>query len=93
MPSIQRINSVSSMVGSAAVAAAMGARTAGAAARLKDALRDPERQLIIDALEQTAWNRKKAAELLGINRTTLYNKMREYQLLKRRDGAVTKASS
>ncbi len=90
---IQRISSASSIVGSAAVTGAMSARNTGAAARLKDALRDPERQLIIDALEQTAWNRKKAAELLGINRTTLYNKMREYQLLKRRDGAVTKASS
>ena len=74
-----------------AAGAALGAR--GAAGRLKDALRDPERQLIVDALEQVAWNRKKAAELLGINRTTLYNKMREYQLLRRRDGVVTKASS
>jgi len=48
---------------------------------LKDCLKDPEKQIIKRALEQAGWNRKKAANLLDINRTTLYNKMKEYQLL------------
>ena len=54
---------------------------------LKEALKNPEKQVIQHTLEQTSWNRKKAAENLGINRTTLYNKMKEYDLLKRK-GAV-----
>jgi len=44
-------------------------------ARLKDALRDPEKKIILDALEKNGWNKKQAAEALGINRTTLYKKM------------------
>lgn len=54
----------------------------GAAASLKGELKNSERQIIRNALEQVGWNRKKAAASLGINRTTLYNKMREYALLK-----------
>jgi DNA-binding NtrC family response regulator len=49
---------------------------------LKDALRDPEKKVIQEVLERTNWNRKEAAKILDINRTTLYNKMREYELLK-----------
>jgi len=48
---------------------------------LKEVLKEPEKQIICKALEQAGWNRKKAAHLLNINRTTLYNKMKEYQLL------------
>ena len=48
---------------------------------LKDVLREPEKKVIVDALKQTGWNRKKAATLLNINRTTLYNKMRKHNLL------------
>jgi DNA-binding NtrC family response regulator len=48
---------------------------------LKEALREPERKIIYQALEYTNWNRKKTATLLDINRTTLYNKMKEYDLL------------
>ncbi|MGD9015633.1 MAG: sigma-54 dependent transcriptional regulator [Candidatus Omnitrophota bacterium] len=48
---------------------------------LKEALKNPEREIIRCALEQANWNRKKAAENLGINRTTLYNKMKQYGLL------------
>ena len=48
---------------------------------LKEALRNPEREIIRCALEQANWNRKKTAESLGINRTTLYNKMKRYGLL------------
>lgn len=51
---------------------------------LRQALKSPERQVIQNALEQAGWNRKDTAASLGINRTTLYNKMKEYDLLKRR---------
>lgn len=39
-----------------------------------------ERQAIIDALEYTKGDRAIAANLLGIGRTTLYRKLKEYQL-------------
>ena len=42
------------------------------------ALNDMEKKQIIHALEQAKGNRTLAAELLGIGRTTLYNKIRLY---------------
>ena len=39
---------------------------------------DMEKKQIIRALEQAKGNRKLAAALLGIGRTTLYNKIRLY---------------
>ncbi|MBS0203491.1 MAG: sigma-54-dependent Fis family transcriptional regulator [Planctomycetes bacterium] len=45
---------------------------------LKSALATPERQLILDALESHGWNRQETADSLGINRTTLYKKMKKY---------------
>ncbi|MFZ5800810.1 MAG: sigma-54-dependent transcriptional regulator [Candidatus Omnitrophota bacterium] len=50
--------------------------------KLKDALQNPEKDLIIKALDAVEWNRNKAASSLGINRTTLYKKMQKYGLLK-----------
>ncbi len=41
---------------------------------------DMERNAILDALAQTHGNKKKAAELLGIQRPTLYNKMKRYAI-------------
>ena len=49
-------------------------------ASLKKALSQPERQLIIQALESNGWNRQKTAKALGINRTTLYKKMKRYDI-------------
>lgn len=43
---------------------------------LTDALREPERQIILSALIANNWNRTTTAEILGINRTTLYKKMK-----------------
>ena len=39
-----------------------------------------EKKQIIHALEQANGNRSLAAKLLGIGRTTLYNKMQEYSI-------------
>ena len=47
---------------------------------LSNMLRDPERAAILLALEASNWNRSKAAQALGINRTTLYRKMRDLGL-------------
>ena len=49
-------------------------------ASLKSALTEPERHLIIQALESSGWNRQKTAKTLGINRTTLYKKMKRYDI-------------
>ena len=43
-------------------------------------LRDAERQQILTALEKTGWHRGKTAELLGISPSTLYRRLREYDL-------------
>ena len=43
-------------------------------------LDDMERETILQALTQTHGNKKKAAELLGIQRPTLYNKMKRYAI-------------
>ncbi|MCP4783082.1 MAG: sigma-54-dependent Fis family transcriptional regulator [Fuerstiella sp.] len=49
-------------------------------ASLKKALTTPERQLIVQALESNGWNRQNTAKSLGINRTTLYKKMKKYDI-------------
>ncbi|MFO7902606.1 MAG: sigma-54-dependent transcriptional regulator [Planctomycetota bacterium] len=43
---------------------------------LKEALAGPERQIILGVLRSNDWNRNLTAETLGINRTTLYKKMK-----------------
>ena len=55
-----------------------GARASGSG--LKEALATPERQLILDALERSGWRRDVAARSLGINRTTLYKKLKRLGL-------------
>jgi DNA-binding NtrC family response regulator len=47
---------------------------------LKQALESPERQIIRETLEANNWNRNETAEALGINRTTLYKKMKRLGL-------------
>jgi DNA-binding NtrC family response regulator len=46
-------------------------------------LRDVERQQILSALEQTGWHRGKTAEILGISPSTLYRRLRDYNLERR----------
>ncbi|MEM9166575.1 MAG: sigma-54 dependent transcriptional regulator, partial [Planctomycetota bacterium] len=53
---------------------------------LAEALRGPERRIILAALEAHGWNRQQTAEVLGINRSTLYKKMRSLGLDRPDDG-------
>ena len=46
-------------------------------------IRALEGQLVAKVLEDTSWNISKAAAILGINRTTLYNKIRLHNLGRR----------
>ncbi len=45
-------------------------------------LEELERRHITDVLNQTGGNVSQAARILGVDRVTLYNKMRKYQLKK-----------
>jgi DNA-binding NtrC family response regulator len=47
---------------------------------LKSALAPPERLILVSALEANNWNRQKTAAQLGMDRTTLYKKIRRYGL-------------
>ena len=47
---------------------------------LKKAVEEPEREHIISVLDECGWNRIRAARALGVNRTTLYNKMKKYSI-------------
>jgi transcriptional regulator with PAS, ATPase and Fis domain len=47
---------------------------------LKEALEEPERQIIHAVLEANHWNRNATADSLGVNRTTLYKKMKKLGL-------------
>ncbi len=47
---------------------------------LKEILAETERRVIGEALAQTGWNRTRAAELMGISRRQLFDKIQEYGL-------------
>jgi DNA-binding NtrC family response regulator len=47
---------------------------------LKEALEEPEKRIIEQALRANNWNRQITAQVLEINRTTLYKKMKRYGL-------------
>ena len=47
---------------------------------LKEAMEEPEKRIIESALTANGWNRQLTATRLGINRTTLYKKMKRYGL-------------
>ncbi len=53
---------------------------------LKMAVENFERGLIMEALEQTDWVKNKAANLLGLNRTTLVEKLKKMNI--RREGVA-----
>ncbi len=47
---------------------------------MKDAVKEVERRLVVEALQRTNNNKVMAAKLLGITRVTLYQKMKEYDI-------------
>ena len=55
-----------------------GARSAGATGG--DSLADMEKRHIARVLESTGWNITRAAEVLKIDRVTVYNKIKKYGL-------------
>jgi DNA-binding NtrC family response regulator len=71
------------LVRPAAAAAAAAAEPAddGPVLPLREALAIPEKRIIERALARLRGNRKETAAALGINRSTLFNKMRRYGLL------------
>jgi DNA-binding NtrC family response regulator len=58
-------------------------RGTATAQSLKRAMQIPERQLILETLREQDWNRNATAAKLGINRTTLYKKMKRLGLEER----------
>ncbi|MHC1743380.1 MAG: sigma-54 dependent transcriptional regulator [Syntrophobacteraceae bacterium] len=48
--------------------------------RSPDETQAVDAQAILDALDKTAWNKARAARLLGIDRVTLYRKIKKYNL-------------
>jgi two-component system response regulator HydG len=47
---------------------------------LKEATEITEKEVIIDALKKTKYNKSKAAKILNIDRKTLYNKIKQYEI-------------
>jgi len=47
---------------------------------LREAMREPERRCLLEALRIARWNKQFAAQALGISRSTLYKKIREHGL-------------
>ncbi len=54
---------------------------------LSEAIREPERRILLRALKANEWNRQRTADQLEINRTTLYKKMKAYGIDGRDDAA------
>jgi DNA-binding NtrC family response regulator len=54
---------------------------------LEESMDRAEKQIILETLESFSWNRKLSARTLGISRTTLFNKMRRFQLVDPRRSA------
>ncbi len=48
--------------------------------QLKDVKEKSEKEMIIETLEQTKYNKAKTARILGIDRKTLYNKINKYNI-------------
>ncbi|MEE8429643.1 MAG: sigma 54-interacting transcriptional regulator, partial [Candidatus Desulfatibia sp.] len=44
-------------------------------------IQENEKNLLTETLEECNWNKKLAAQRLGISRATLYNKLRKYQIV------------
>ncbi|MFH1776962.1 MAG: sigma-54 dependent transcriptional regulator [Candidatus Omnitrophota bacterium] len=55
---------------------------------VKEVVCDIEKQLILQALNKTNWNRTHAAELLKISRKSLFNKIKQYDIYDKEDRHV-----
>ena len=55
-------------------------RTRVGVTSLREAMREPERRCILEALKLSGWNKQYAARELRISRSTLYKKIREHRL-------------
>lgn len=66
-----------------AMSAASGVRVHG---KLKDSLEELEKQMILEGLQRTGWNKSKLAKELGISRAGLIMKVDKYALEKRKIG-------
>jgi DNA-binding NtrC family response regulator len=64
-------------------ATAQNANASAQGSSAPGSLREVERQQILAALEQTNWHRGKTAEILGISPSTLYRRLRDYNLDRR----------
>ena len=47
---------------------------------LSEAMKAPERRILLAALQANGWNRGETAKQLDIKRTTLYKKIRQHRL-------------
>jgi DNA-binding NtrC family response regulator len=75
------------------IKAAGGPALDGGDLNLEEALGRAERQILLETLERFKWNRQLSASALGISRTTLFNKMKRFELLdpRRQTGAFSSA--
>jgi DNA-binding NtrC family response regulator len=69
------------LAGSSHLNPGLGDKVIEAFSSLKHALQEPEKVHILQVLKEVGWNKKKAADKLGVNRTTLYNKLRKYNII------------
>lgn len=60
---------------------------------LKKALLETEYKFILEALEKTNFKKTKAGEILGMDRTTVTNKIKQYQKMKAEEERQVKKES
>ncbi len=81
LPSALQNSMLAGKAGQVLLAAAASAQSRGGTSqRAVVPLHEIEKRAIIEAMEQTKGDRGVAAHLLGIGRTTLYRKLKEYQV-------------
>lgn len=76
----EEVPSIDKFINARLVPVKTAASWSSAETSLKKAVEEPEKEHIIAILNEFHWNRSKAAEKLGVNRTTLYNKMKKYNI-------------